>query len=64
MIHGKYRQNNGLDKSYTIQGRKSFQLQLGTQSCCTISIPIVSQISWQHTVAVVAVGTRTKKQEP
>jgi len=63
MIHGKYRQNNGVDISYSIQGRNSFQLQLGTLSCCAISIQILSQISWQHTVAVVAVGTRTKKQK-
>jgi len=63
MIHGKYRQNNGMGISYTIRGGKSFQLQLGTQSCCAISNQIVSQISWQHIVALVAVGTRTRKQE-
>jgi len=30
MIHGTYRQNNGIYISYTIQGGNSFQLQLGT----------------------------------
>jgi len=61
MIHGKFRQNNGMGISYTIRGGNRFQLQLGTQSCWAISIQIVSQISWQHIVAVVAVGTRTRK---
>jgi hypothetical protein len=63
MFHGKYRQNNGMDISYTIQGRNSFQLRLGTQSCRAISIQIVSQISWQYIVALVAVGTKTKKKK-